>query len=321
MTRFIMALAAACAFAVPLTAQTQAAAPSAAPAAARITVPFNPPLDQPVRYRATMTREQRGQTISVWMDYEFRFSRREGGFRMAVRLADGGSSAMPAAYRDELRRMLITMTPPYVLLLNPRGLIEQLEDADAYWERMLQIIRTGIPGAESLGPAAMGMAADMMRDTSAEGRLNLLTRNYGPLNELSGMELTVGETLRGEEPVEGMMGISVNQQTSMHVDRIENGHVFVTSRGSVPGEDMRRAVLEVIGRMPVTGQGSNTQVERDRLLAQIRAARFERTYEGSYEVALDSGLPRRASLRQLTAGTIGEQQIRQGETLQLERLD
>src|ERR1041384_504576 len=127
MSRFFIALAA-----VALTAvapvQALAAPPNHSTAkapATQISIPFDPPLDRPLHYRSTVSTRRDGQTTVVATDYEITFSRRRDGFRMLVH-ATGASD-------QRTGRPVPGYLPPYTLLLDQDGTVEELENADAYW--------------------------------------------------------------------------------------------------------------------------------------------------------------------------------------------
>lgn len=323
MTRFFIALAAAAApFATPLAAQTPTPAPATA-APARVSVPFNPPLDRPLRYRNTTTKQREGRPLTVWIDYELRFTRRPNGYRLAVHAMNAGSPDMPAAQQGLVRQTVVGLSLPYVLLLNAQGLIEGMEDAEGYWDRLMtlteQAIRQNVSSGGPTDETALRHMMGLMRDSSPEARLAILTQNIAPVLQFGTTEYVIGEDRRSEDQVEGLMGVAVRQHSTLRAERVENGRLRLTMRATVPAEDMRRAIEGFMARIPVTGQGRNNQAERERGMAQFRAARIDRRSEFTFEVALDSGLVQTLSGEDRTEIEMGGQRHSQSETTRIER--
>jgi hypothetical protein len=321
MTRLFIALAAGiAAFATPLAAQTPASA--AAPAAVQVSVPFNPPLDRSIHYRATATRDQNGAPGTTWVDYEITFSRRAGGFRMQVRTVDAGAPGLRPAEAAMLRRMMVEMASAFVVLLNADGNMEDLEDGEAYWNSLIaateQVFRES---GDRRSPAAIAQATAMMRQTSPQGRLNTVTQYIAPILEFTGTAFAIGETRTGEGQTEGPMGISVLQQISVTAQRAENGRLHLTMRSTVPQEELRRTLTDFIANIPSTVRPPGTPSAMAQVAAELRTAQFDRRGEATYEVALDSGLLHRMDAMERTEMTIGGERRTVGRGLRLERHD
>jgi hypothetical protein len=321
MTRFFIALATtAVSLCTPLAAQTPP--PAAAQAAARINIPFNPPLDRPLRYRATITKTQAEGPNTVWIDYEITFSRRPEGFRMQVRTVDAGAPDLPQANASMVRRMMVDLAPPYVLLLNAGAAIEGMEDEEAYWNRMLALTEQTLrqQGGQAASDPALSTAMTMMRQTSPEARLQMMTQYVSPLLAFANTEFVIGEARTSEDQFEGPMGLTLRQHSSVTAERVENGRLILTMLANVPEEEMRRALSTFLVNVP-TVQGANGHAARDQVAAELRNGHFDRQGQGSYEIALESGLVHRfegTDRMQLEIG--GERRIRQ-QAFRLERRD
>ncbi len=208
MSRFFIALAAAALTAVaPVQALAMYQTRSAARApATRIHIPFNPPLDRPLHYRSTVRTQRNGGSTAVSTDYEIIFSRRRDGFRMLVH-ATGA--------RDELTGTPAPgFLPPYTLLLDEDGKVEALENAEAYWDGILQAsrpaLRTMNGGVTS--PRILNLADYALREATPEARLNHLTRYIGPILDYSADDYVLGEDRVQVDPIAGLMGTSVTQR-------------------------------------------------------------------------------------------------------------
>ena len=326
MTRLFIGLAAAFCLATPLAAQNPGApAAAATPAPARVSIRFNPPLDRPLLYRATVTKPRDGGQETVWIDYAITFSRRPGGFRMQVTTLNAGAPDLPVAQAGMIRRMLVDLAPPYVLLLNADAAIESMEDGDAYWERMLalteQVIRQEGSGGRPPSDTAISQSMAMMRQTSPAARIQLVTQYIAPILNFAAADFVIGEALTGDEQFDGPMGISLVQRSSVTPQRVENGRLFLAVDSRVPEEEMRRAISNFMASIPTSGQGNNTPSAREQVAAQLRDARFDRQSRAAYEIVLESGLTQRFEGTDRVEIDMGGEQRTQVTTIRLERRD
>jgi hypothetical protein len=316
--------------ATPLLARAEPGAPAgAASGAARpgevIETAFDPPVGRPLLYRLSREVTKDDTTVSTWASQEIIFLRRAGGYRMKVRVLDAGMSGTDAARRDQFRRLMLEFQRPFVLLIDDSGLIEGMEDADGYWAEVVRRTRELVAAAGPAGEAPDSPAAElvtgMLQDTTPEGRLALLTQYVAPIIEYGGSAFTLGEELTDRIEVAGMMGLTLEQHIRLWADRVENGHLFVSVRATVPREELVRAVEQFFARIPVTGQGSNNETERARALAELRTAQFTREYSAEYEVALDTGLTRSHRSTDRTSISSGAETRVRSNRVTLERQD
>lgn len=310
---FLIALAAA-ALATPAAAQP--AAPAAtAQAPVTVAVPFAPPLDRPIRYRAIRTQVRDGTTNAAWVDHELRFLTREGGgFRLSVRpfaMGRPGEAASAAAARIALR-----VTPPYVLLLDAEGNIEGLENEEAYFAAMFASIEAVLRAerrtrGEPIDERAVEAGMALVRRTPRETQIATLTRLVSPVLEYAGLEeATLGEALSVEIEVAGLGTGTAKQRFTITPVRVENGHLFVSSRSTLPREEAARLVQEMMAQIPVTGQGHNTSEGRASTEARLRDMDYSDVAEASYEVSLTTGLTRRSrNERRIEVRSAGESRI------------
>lgn len=323
MLRYLIAWAGCVALAMPGEAQTPP--PPPAIASARVSVPFNPAVGLPLRYRVTATKMRGGRPVTVWINYELSFTRRPEGFRLAVRATDAGSPGVTGPPAAIVRRTILGVSLPYALLLDEQGAVEAMENEENYWNRMLalteQAVRQNVGSGRPLDEAALGQMMRMMRETPPAARLATATENIAPILQFGGGEFVLGETRTGEEEVAGLMGMTVRQRSQLRAERIENGSLRLVLRSTVPPEDVRRAIEGFVARIPVTGQGQNNQSERERGLAELRAARFDRQSEYVFEVALDSGLVHSGGGQDRTLLEMRGERHDQTESYRVERLD
>lgn len=291
------------AFAAATLVTSMAAQPEAPAAATRapatVTVAFAPPLDRPIRYRATRTRTHNGTTNGAWVDHELRFlSRAGGGFRLSVRTLAMGRPGERASAAAGL--MVSRVAPPYVLLLDAKGNIEGLENEEAYFTAMYAGIADMLRAerrarGQPVDERALQVALDMFRRTPRETQIATLTLLVSPVLEYAGLEeATLGESISGENEVAGIGTGPGTQRFAITPTRVDNGHLFVTMRSTLPREEASRLVRNMLAQVPVTGQGQNTQESRARTEAQLRDMDYSDVTEASYEVSLTTGLALRS---------------------------
>lgn len=298
-------------------AQTQAQAP--------IVVPFAPPIGRPLRYRLDRTLIRSGRTVRVWSVHQLIFERRTGGYTMRVSLLETGLHDAPEPEQRLYQRVARELDLPYALLISADGVVEGLENEEAYWATMLRIVearlRAAQPQEQGAGPDLVAETMAMMRDTSREGRLNLVAQFLGPILEFADTSFALGERRTASVPTEGIMGLSLNQDVTIVPDGVRDGHLTIRVLSSVPPGELARAVEQFLARIPVTGLGQNTEAGRARGLAELRAGRIVREGEATYEISLDTGLARRVRLSDRVESTIGGRTTVRTTGFELERVD
>jgi hypothetical protein len=298
--------------AAPESAPPAAAPPATAPAAARVSVPFTPPLDRPLRYRSTVSTQRDGQSTSVATDYEITFSRDGEGFRMRVH-ATGA--------RDQLTGASVPgYLPPYTLLLGENGAVEELEDADAYWDGLLRLaapaLRTMNGG--TISSPVRNMADYALREATPEARLNHLTRYIGPILDYAGDDYAVGEERVQVDPVQGLMGVTLNQRLTFRAERIADGRLFMSTRTTLSGDEMREQLIAALERAP---ENARSREERAAALAEIRSATFDRTVTSRFELSVATGLVVRLDQTDLSRRSTQDRVRVSIQRLTIEQLD
>ncbi len=326
--RHAFKLLAAAAAAVLLSLAGAAPANQQAPAATSgetIAIPFDPPLERPLRYRRTKEVTKAGQTQSTWTLDEYSFSRREDGFRLHVRPIDTGMDGGDTAMRDAYLRAARRFNRPYILLLDERGAIVGMEDEEAFWAEMLrateQMVREAHNPTTPAERAAVDHMVGLFRNPPPEARLATIAEAAAPIVEFGSVELTPGEALTNEVEGPGLFGVTVRHQLHILPERIQGGLLFIRLRSSVPREDLIRNVEALFARIPITGQGENTEAGRARSLAELRSVALTRETDAHYEVAIDTGLTRRHHSVERVDATLGSRREQQTTTIIIEQVD
>lgn len=131
----------------------------------------------------------------------------------------------------------------------------------------------------------------------------------------------LGEPIESEQEMASPFGTPIVRRVAARPERVEDGHLFLTARMTVPREAMIAAMEAMSARIPITGRGHNTEAERARGLEQMRNADFVHATEVAYEVALATGLVRRSrSVERIEQG-IGAERASKVTTILLERID
>jgi hypothetical protein len=321
------------AFLAALAAQLPAATPApptppAAPAesARLVTIPFDPPLGTPIRYRRTKEVVQARGSISVWNSAQYVITRGDGdGYRMQVTTIGAGVNGGDAATSAMFRRMSAMFGQPYVILLDGQGTILGIENEEAYWNRMMadteRVIAAQEPVDTPEGRAVLSQIVAMLREMPRETRLGMMVEAVAPILELSGTEFTLGEPIESEQQVASPFGGTILRQVTARPERIEAGHLFLTARMTVPREALVAVMEGMSARIPVSGRGHNTEAERARGLEQIRNADFAHATDVTYEVALATGLMGRMRSVERVALGAGTERVSKVTTITLERID
>jgi hypothetical protein len=296
------------------------------PARQIVTVPFEPPLGRPIRYRRTKEVVQASGTSTVWNTTQYVITRgARGGYRMQVTAIDSGMNGGSPAAAALSRRLSRMFSEPYVILLDARGEILGVEDEDGYWNRMIAAVERVIRSMEEVNSAgeraALSQVMAMFHDMPRQSRLAMMVEDETPILELSGTEFVLGEARESEQPVTNPLGTPMVRHVTVRPERVADGHLFLTARMTVPREAMIAATEAMSARIPVTGTGQNTQAERARVLEQIRNADFMDSTEATYEVSLATGLVRRSrSVERIELGVEAERSSKT-TTILIERID
>lgn len=323
MIRLFTALAATLIGIGSLATAPAAAVPAVEPAGETVAIPFAPPLDRPLTYRTTREITKNGETTSVWTLTRYRFSRDGDGYRLHVEPGAGAMTAGDPAARAAFPRVHAMTNRPYVILLGPEGDVLGVENMDAHWAWMRGLIeRMAGPAFMSREEAEARRAAMAMLDEIApEARLAMFVQYVVPLIDWTGTEIHLGDTLEGETEAPGLFGGTLREETSIRPERVEDGHLFVAVRGSIPRDALLAYVESVVSRIPVTGRGHNNQAERDEAMRQLRTGRISQNTETSYQVALDTGLTRRYRSVGRVELEMGGRAQGKTETVLIERVD
>lgn len=245
-------------------------------------------------------------------DYEITFSRDGYGFRMRVR-ATGA--------RDELTGSPSPFyLPPYTLLLNENGKVDALENAQEYWNALLQASRPALRTMNGgVGNNAVLNVADYaLREATPEARLNHLTRYIGLILDYSADEYVLGEDRVQVDPIAGLMGTTVTQRLVFRAERMADGRLFMSTRTTVSGREMRDQMVAALERAPPDGRPPEERAAR---LAQMRATRLERTVTSRFELSVETGLVLRLDQTDLSRRIVRGRPSDSVQRLSIERLD
>ncbi len=298
---------------------------NAAASAQRIVIRFNPPLDQPLRYRHSKQVTRGTETSTRWSLTEYTFSRRAGGFRLRVRLLESGVDGGDPVIGEAYRRAAQSFSRPYFLLLDDVGAIVGMEDEEAYWTEMLrlteQMFREREAQATPAHEAAIASVVGAFRDTPPQARLATLAGAAASIVQFASAELTPGQESWSEVDTPTVVGTTVRQRLRTTAERVEDGHLIVGLQGSVPREELVRNMELFLSRVSVAGEGSDNEEGRARALADVRSGAMSQRSEARYEVDLTTGLTRRYRRVEHVEVAFGDENLRQVSTVALDRLE
>ena len=176
-----------------------------------VTIPFNPPLNEPLLYRMTVDQTRNGRPVTRSLEMRVTFTRDGADYVMtAAYLLPAG---MPAA--DPATAVLMR---PLALRVSSQGEIVGIVDEAGYWTAMVSIIddMARHVGGDRQAAEMMRGVIQSMRNMPDEARLALVARNISPIVEYSAAEMRLHEVLEGSIEVESAFGpIIQDVQTSL----------------------------------------------------------------------------------------------------------
>ena len=278
--------------------------PAPSEAAARtVSIPFNPPLGEPLLYRQTTEETRNGRPVRTSLDLRVTFTRAPAGYVMtaAYLLPQGMSPTHPA---------MAVLLRPLALRVSDGGEIVGMVDEDGYWaglDTVVDGLARNVAGDAAAAEGLRGFIASM-RSMPQEARLALIARNLSPLIEYSATEMRLNEVLEGT--LEGLSAVGPVVQevrTTLTQASDSEARVHATYR-LAPGqmEAMMRNLQARFGRAPDP---------RDAAFAAINVERRD-----NYRISLRTGLTEAHESVTSASGDIGGEPGGAQRTQRLERV-
>lgn len=291
MQRFFRAAAAASVLALAVPASGAGAAAIAAEALAETTrLPFQPPIDAPIRYRLTQSKSAGGRpATTASLVYSYRFERNGDAFRLTVTpekadMMDFDRMPMSAATRE---RLAAFSKMPLVILLSRDAEVAGIANEAAYLGAFRGWIDALAAEMEKISdPQQREMAkpaVEMLRSLPAEAWVARLLENVQPVLEFAATELAKGEALTGDVEMDGPGGETVTQHLSYTLEKVAAGTAEISLRSEADPEQLTATFKPLFAqiRAAAPDQGADPFGELVSVTRQTR---------GTYRVSTTDGL-------------------------------
>lgn len=262
-----------------------------AEAAQTADIPFDPPLDAPLRFRWEKSVKRDGKTRMSWAVSEFRFEQRGQGFRLIVTPVSAGSSEQDPERLALEKRLEKLINHPFVLHLDASGSIEQLEGSDRYWATIFTVLRSELtrPGTKPDFPAfdeALESVLGMYEKMPAEARLALLTESIQPALEFGDTRTESGKPIVTVIEVVSPFGGTLKRNVAISLAKVVDQHAYLTVQSTVPRSELdalAKNMMAMLVKLP-----AEQQAEMKRGMASLESFRHET--DARYQVSIEDGM-------------------------------
>lgn len=288
---------------------------------------FDPPLDKSIRFRSEKVVEQKGGSRMSWAVSDYSFKKKGEEYELTVQPVDNGMGA-PGTLPDGAAQGLLEFSrKPFVLTLSSEGEILRMENADAYWNGMLDILGAAAGTAPSAGkpmdPATksgIAGATKMMREMPADVRLALLTDSIQPVLEFGNTEWNTSEAVTAEVEGPSPFGGPIKRQVRINLQSVNEDTAALTVHSTIPASEMARIVGGMMNRMAELAPKGT--VDRSQMEAELRnGLKIVHETRASYEVSLHDGLLTRFTSTETVAADAPGQSDRRITTRSVTRLN
>ncbi len=291
----------------PAVAVAQTALPPPPSAGEVLQARFAPPVDQPLRYRMTMTELGQGKpaiAATMVMVQEVTFTRNGDGYVMALRwlsLTVEGETLDLTKGNLPLPPEITVMIRPVSLELGPTGQILRVRDWDRYRR---ELIEAAPALAEMMGSSAdekTEMATVMtsfftqFTSVPAERAPWLVTYGWPEVLMLAGTSGKAGESVSSRHVVQSVYAAEpLNYEFQTRFSRTPDGKgLRIVSAGS-PDAAGTKAVSTSLAGAVMAGLSKDTEVDREVVEKLFANPKFSTQLD--LDLDLQTGLPRRAKL-------------------------
>jgi hypothetical protein len=270
-----------------------AAVPAARPAeqTATASLPFEPPLDRPLRYRYQKVVDKNGKKDMSWSLDDYRFAKAADGYLVTVTPVSYGfddSDPLKAAFYKKLADLI---SRPYVLKVDAEARITELVDAEAYLKEIQAAADAALvespPGGKPLEPEVRKFISDFMQSfftMTPEARLAVFTQSAQPFFEFAATEWSSAEPLEAELEAASPFG-DVKRKVRVSLTQVGPDAASLSVHSTVSPAEIERILKAVIRKF---ASGLPTKPTEQQLQDAVRGLRMEG--HGSYDVSLSDGL-------------------------------
>jgi hypothetical protein len=303
------------------TGATASVTPQAQVSGETVLIPFDPPLDQNLRYRWEQTEQKEGRTEISWSIDSYRFEEADDGYRLIVEPVSYGSNEDDPLKLELARKLQELSKLPFVLRLNEDAEIVGLEGEDEYWSKIIGALREVLSTIEpkraehdKVIESIVGLYADM----PAETRLAKLTEPVQPLVEFAWAETSIGVPIMGTVETMSPFG-PVKQEFTITLTKVSDGLASLTIRSTIPKQEMKKMTAALFDRL---NNGALQPEQIAKMKSELAAAEhFNATTVAEYEISTEDGMLETFHSTQTITVSEDDKPQRKVKTLSVKRVD
>lgn len=277
------------AYAVPgqLAAKAEAAEPTQ--------IIFDPPLDQPMRFRIERVVERDGKREMTWKVTQATFSKGEGGgYRLLIDTIDSGNEHENAEDKAMNEKLAELEGIPFVLTVSEEASITGVENLDRYWTKIFDAVESVLAERPALNEAVdpkvkerLKIFMDTMRAMPPEQRVAMATRDLQPLVEFGNTQWTLGQPVLSEFEAATPFGAKVKREVGVTLVSAKDDMARLSIRSEVPRAEFEKVLDSIKDKL---GAASSTE-ERAKTEAELKKNdHFMFKTEADYDVSLFDGV-------------------------------
>lgn len=297
--------------------------PTTEAAGETVAIPFDPPIDENVRYRWEIVDEREGSTTMSWSINSYSFEGIEDGYRLTVTPVSSGSNEKDALKLSAMKRLAELTKRPFVLRLNESAEIVELVRSDEYWADIFKAVSASLSEDKSIESQKQARAIRsvmaLLEGMPAEAKLAKLTESIQPVVEFAFTEMTRGEPIHATIDTTSPFGGTLKQNIVISLTAVRDGFAHLTIRYDVPREELEkltRALLDGVGKEALSAS------EREKIKASIATLKdFKSETVADYKIWLEDGMLENFQSTQRITVREGDRPKVRVKTQSLKRLD
>lgn len=259
-------------------------------------MPFDPPVDTPLRYRWEKIVTDDGKTEIEWDISSFTFEPTDQGFSLTVQSLERGSNETDPEWLAVEEKLKDLMSKPFVLQLSADGTIVSLDEANLYWGRIFKALEEGYAEAGNDGQPLKPKEREIMtrvlsifRDMSPEARLSILTESIQPALEFAQTELTdepLTTTIESQSPFGG----TIEHEIRIGLDELDQDSALLRVHSSISPEGLRDLTKTMVSRIATLADAPLDATEHQEVKDVTATMKFQHETTAHYRVSIVSGL-------------------------------
>jgi hypothetical protein len=276
--------------ALVLLASPAAAIPRTERGGEAVTIPFDPPLGEPLRYRWERVTQRDGETRLNWSVDDLSFEEQAEGYRLSVTPVSSGTNQTDERTQAFLKELADLTRLPFAVRIDNGGRIVELERGDEYWTRLIRALRNAFANEkfDAQQKKALEGLMSVYEGLPPDSRLAKMTESLQPVVEFAGLEFTLSEPVTTEIDSESPFGGTLKRQFVVSVTKVDKTFAYATIRSTMPSSEIERLTKGLFERMGLDLAEGKSQAEREAISAAIKQMKLETVAD--YKISLADGL-------------------------------